>query len=151
MMTEPSVVAPVLSQPSLPAAARSPPLESIACARWRFKNENLSMIGLPFKSDRSVPDARFETYRRESGAADMRVCARWVEVGSDVPPDHQTHDLVVGDARGRHGRHVPTILEHGDAISDRKHLVEPMGDVQDRDLLGGGRSMRRSLRARPGS
>ena len=25
------------------------------------------MIGLRFKSDRSVPDARFETYRREFG------------------------------------------------------------------------------------
>ena len=73
MMTESSVVAPVLSQPSLPAAAMSKraaagidaaPAE-VACARRRFESENLSMIGLRFKSDRSVPDARFETYRRE--------------------------------------------------------------------------------------
>ena len=75
MMTEPSVVAPVLSQPSLPAAAMSKKLaaaidaapEEVACARRRFHDENLSMIGLRFKSDRSVPDARFETYRREFG------------------------------------------------------------------------------------
>ena len=74
MMTEPSVVAPVLAQPSLPVALfkkstagidASP--EEVACARWRFKNENLSMIGLRFKSDRLVPDARFDTYRREFG------------------------------------------------------------------------------------
>jgi dienelactone hydrolase len=75
MMTESSVVAPVLSQPSLPAAAMSKKSaagidaapEEVACARQRFKNENLSMIGLRFKSDRAVPDARFETYRREFG------------------------------------------------------------------------------------
>ena len=69
MMTEASVVAPVLAQPSLPAAAAgidaSP--EEVACARRRFKNENLSMIGLRFKHDRLVPDARFDTYRREFG------------------------------------------------------------------------------------
>jgi dienelactone hydrolase len=75
MMAETSVIAPVLSQPSLPAAAMSRRAaagidatpEEIACARRRFEDENLSMIGLRFKSDRSVPDARFETYRREFG------------------------------------------------------------------------------------
>lgn len=75
MMTESSVVAPVLSQPSLPAAAMSKKSaigidaapEEVACARRRFENENLSMIGLRFRSDHSVPDARFETYRREFG------------------------------------------------------------------------------------
>ena len=73
MMTEPSVVAPVLSQPSMPIAAGSKkraagfdasPAE-IACAKARFEDEDLSMIGLRFKSDVLVPDARFETYRRE--------------------------------------------------------------------------------------
>jgi dienelactone hydrolase len=74
MMTETSVVAPVLSQPSLPAAISKKSAagidaasEEVAYARRRFENENLSMIGLRFKSDRSVPDARFETYRREFG------------------------------------------------------------------------------------
>ncbi len=75
MMTEPSVVAPVLSQPSMPMAigskARSAGIdataEEIACAKRRFRDEGLSMIGLRFKSDIMVPDARFETYRREFG------------------------------------------------------------------------------------
>jgi len=73
MMTEPSVVAPVLSQPSMPvtlfACKDSIDLsqDEIACARKRFENENLSVIGLRFKSDKLVPDGRFEKLRREFG------------------------------------------------------------------------------------
>jgi len=75
MMTEPAVVAPALSQPSLPMVAGSPARgaaigvskDEIACARRRFETEDLSMIGLRFKSDKLVPDPRFETYRREFG------------------------------------------------------------------------------------
>lgn len=75
MMTEPSVVAPVLSQPSMPAVAGSKkraagfdasPSE-IACARRRFEDEDLSMIGLRYKSDVLVPDARFDAYRQAFG------------------------------------------------------------------------------------
>jgi hypothetical protein len=75
MMTDPSVVAPVLSQPSLPIAGKRPkpsgqiglsPAE-IACVKGRLADEDLSVIGLRFKSDTLVPDARFETYRREFG------------------------------------------------------------------------------------
>jgi dienelactone hydrolase len=77
MMTEPAVVAPVLSQPSLPVALGSKQRaadigaspEEIACVKRRFAEEGLSMIGLRFKSDRSVPDARFATYKREFGAS----------------------------------------------------------------------------------
>ena len=75
MMAEPSVVAPVLSQPSLPLAGKSrkrgagigASSAEIACARQRFEDEDLSMIGLRFRSDDFVPDARFDTYRREFG------------------------------------------------------------------------------------
>lgn len=75
MMTDPSVVAPVLSQPSLPIAGKRPkpsgqiglsPAE-IACVKGRLADEDLSVIGLRFKSDTLVPDARFDTYRREFG------------------------------------------------------------------------------------
>ena len=75
MMTEPVVKAPVLSQPSLPlvmgsktrAAAIGVSPKEIACARQRFADEDLSLIGLRFHGDDFVPDARFETYRREFG------------------------------------------------------------------------------------
>jgi dienelactone hydrolase len=75
MMTESSVVAPVLSQPSLPLAAGSKrraagvdasPAE-IACAKRRFEREDLSMIGLRFLGDPFVPDARFETLKHAFG------------------------------------------------------------------------------------
>lgn len=75
MMTEPSVVAPVLSQPSLPAGGAKAaaglgvsPAE-IACAKRRFAEEGLSMIGLRFKSDKLVPDARFEALKSTFGDA----------------------------------------------------------------------------------
>ncbi len=76
MMTEPSVVAPVLSQPSIPfptSAAKRAAIgvspQEISCARDRFRNEGLSMIGLRFKGDPFVRDERFATYRREFGDA----------------------------------------------------------------------------------
>ena len=76
MMTEPSVVAPVLSQPSLPggpgakiAAGIGASPSEIACAKRRFADENLSMIGLRFKSDKLVPDARFDTLEATFGDA----------------------------------------------------------------------------------
>lgn len=75
MMTDPSVVAPVMSQPSLPLARNQPKPSAqigmsraeIACVKGRLQDENLSVIGLRFKSDELVPDARFDTYRREFG------------------------------------------------------------------------------------
>jgi dienelactone hydrolase len=72
MMTEPAVVAPVLSQPSLPlgkknAAGVDASSAEVACAKRRFVEEDLSMIGLRFKGDPFVPDARFETLKREFG------------------------------------------------------------------------------------
>ncbi len=75
MMTEPSVVAPVLSQPSMPLAAGSKkraaaidvsPAE-IVCAKDRFEKEDLSMIGLRFLGDAAVPDARFDTLKKTFG------------------------------------------------------------------------------------
>ena len=72
MMTEPAMVAPVLSQPSLPlggsnAAGLDASPAEIGCARRRFAEEDLSMIALRFKGDPFVPDARFATLKREFG------------------------------------------------------------------------------------
>jgi dienelactone hydrolase len=75
MMTEPSVVAPVLSQPSMPIPAGSPVRSAgmgvtkgeIACAKKRFADEDLSMIGLRFHGDPFVPDARFDAFKAEFG------------------------------------------------------------------------------------
>lgn len=74
MMTEPKVIAPVLAEPSLPAgftakqrAAIDASEQEIACARRRFNDENLSMIGLRFRGDWFVPDDRFPALEREFG------------------------------------------------------------------------------------
>lgn len=74
MMTEPSVVAPVLSQPSLPlplgvvrSAGMGVTPAEVACAKRRFAEEDLSMLGLRFFGDTVVPDARFDTFKREFG------------------------------------------------------------------------------------
>ncbi|MCR5878026.1 dienelactone hydrolase family protein [Phenylobacterium sp. J367] len=77
MMTEPAVVAPVVSQPSLPLPilpgkakrARSIDLSAaeIACARRRFAEEDLNAIGLRFEGDPVVPRERFDRYEAEFG------------------------------------------------------------------------------------
>ena len=76
MLTEPSVVAPVLSQPSLPLFTEKNPQRAagigaspaeIACAKSRFAQEGLSMIGLRFFEDPFVPDARFDSLKAEFG------------------------------------------------------------------------------------
>jgi len=75
MMTDPSVVAPALSQPSLPLPRDRPrpsaeiglSPQEIACVKGRLEAEDLTVLGLRFKSDKLVPDARFATYRREFG------------------------------------------------------------------------------------
>jgi dienelactone hydrolase len=74
MMTEPSVVAPVLSQPSNPILGKEKahkidcsPAE-MKCAKDRFEKEDLSMIGLRFFGDSFVPDGRFEMLKQEFGS-----------------------------------------------------------------------------------
>jgi dienelactone hydrolase len=74
MMTEPCVIAPVMSQPSLPlpiGAKRSGGLDvsskEIACIRDRFEMEDLSLLGLRFRGDNLVPEARFATLKAAFG------------------------------------------------------------------------------------
>lgn len=70
MMTEPSVVAPVLAQPSLPLLDKDGldcSAAEIACARQRFNDEDLSMIALRFKSDTHVRDGRFKALKAAFG------------------------------------------------------------------------------------
>jgi dienelactone hydrolase len=75
MMTEPAVVAPVMSQPSLPlpagskrrAAAIGVSPAEMACAKRRLAEEDLTLMALRFHGDPFVPDARFDTLKREFG------------------------------------------------------------------------------------
>jgi dienelactone hydrolase len=75
MMTDPSVVAPVLAQPFLPlpfgSQARAADIDvspaDLRCVKDRLEAEDLTVMGLRFRSDRLVPDARFETLRSTFG------------------------------------------------------------------------------------
>jgi dienelactone hydrolase len=72
MMTEPSVIAPVLSQPSMPIgkgsdAAIDCSASEIACAKRRFIDEDLSLLGLRFYGDPFIKDDRFDMLKREFG------------------------------------------------------------------------------------
>lgn len=73
MMTEPSVIAPVLSQPSLPISGKGKDraidcsAAEIRCARQRFEDEDLSLLGLAFRGDRFVPPGRFEMLKETFG------------------------------------------------------------------------------------
>jgi dienelactone hydrolase len=74
MMTEPAVVAPVLSQPSLPLNRKGAGVgidateAEITCVRKRLEEEGLTVMGLRFKGDPFVPEARFDRLREAFGA-----------------------------------------------------------------------------------
>jgi dienelactone hydrolase len=73
MMADASVIAPVLSQPSLPlpvskkakASVQLSP-DDLAVVKERVA-DGICVLGLRFTEDRAVPGARFETLRRELG------------------------------------------------------------------------------------
>jgi len=80
MMAEPAVLAPVLSQPSLPfgitakqkrALHVSP--EELATAKRRCSDEGCQVLGLRFTGDRAVPAERFKRLREELGDAFIAV------------------------------------------------------------------------------
>jgi hypothetical protein len=113
MMTEPSVVAPVLSQPSLPltfgskarAAAMNVSPEGVSCAKDRFEKEDLSMIGLRFFGDSFVPDARFDTYKKTFG---NRFEAIEIDPKDAEPGPMQPHSVLTVNLQDRPG--TPTKL-----------------------------------------
>ncbi len=74
MSTEPEMLAPVLSQPSLPiaiTAARGADLgcsdQDLLAVAERSRDDGLCVLGLRFTGDRMVPDARFASLRRTLG------------------------------------------------------------------------------------
>ncbi|MGB3056450.1 MAG: dienelactone hydrolase family protein [Acidimicrobiales bacterium] len=80
MAADDRILAPVLSQPSMPVALTSSQKCSIDISRGeldavkhRCANEGLEVIGLRFRSDRLVPAERFEFLRRELGDAFVAV------------------------------------------------------------------------------
>ncbi|MFB7630825.1 dienelactone hydrolase family protein [Streptomyces sp. NPDC056149] len=76
MAVDDRLLAPVLSQPSLPlpitkrrAASIDISADELAVVRGRCERDGLQVMGLRFRSDRLVPDDRFAFLRRELGDA----------------------------------------------------------------------------------
>jgi dienelactone hydrolase len=74
MAVDAELLAPVLSQPSMPwpvGKARAHSLgvsdADLARVKDRVANENLCVLGLRFSEDRAVPDTRWARYRAELG------------------------------------------------------------------------------------
>lgn len=70
LMLEPSVLAPVLSQPSLPINRKnglhvSP--EELRCIKDRLEDEDLTVLGYCFEGDGFCPKERFDDYRQAIG------------------------------------------------------------------------------------
>jgi dienelactone hydrolase len=80
MATHPSLIAPVLSQPSMPFGVTRNQRRSIDCSPddldvvvQRCAREDLTVLGLRFTGDRFVPGERFAYLREQLGAAFVAV------------------------------------------------------------------------------
>jgi len=100
MATEPEMLAPVMSQPSLPIGPRAAKSGDIGCSdadllavKERFASEDLCVLALRFTKDKLVPGTRFESLRRELGD---RFIGVEIETPADRPKSHSvlTEDLV---------------------------------------------------------
>ena len=65
--------------------------------------------------------------RRRGGAGIARIR------GFERVADDQLDEPVVVELADGHGGDLPSVAEHGDAVGEFEHLVEVVGDVQDRD------------------
>lgn len=109
MMMDPILMAPVLSQPSLPfpiGAARKAALhvspEELACVKDRCAKGG-KVLGLRFKGDVTSPGERFETLRRELGDAfeGIEIDDKYANPKSPEPKPHSvlTEDLIDEDGQ----------------------------------------------------
>ncbi len=100
MATHPSLLAPVLSQPSLPFAVTAKQRSSIDCSpadlatvKARCAAEGLQVLGLRFEGDRLAPGERFEFLRQQLGDAFVSV---------ELPDDSANPDALRHASLGGH-------------------------------------------------
>ena len=108
MMMEPALMAPVLSQPSMPfplGAERKGALH-VSPEEWQCVKERCAkgdkVLGLRFKGDKMSPPEKFETLRRELGEAfeGIEIDDKYANPDSPAP---QPHSVVTGDLIDRDG------------------------------------------------
>lgn len=98
------VLAPVMSQPSLPFALTARQRASVDCTpaeldavAHRCANEGLTVLGLRFRGDRMVPTARFELLRERLGPGFVGVELDQADGHPDGRPLGRHHSVLTGD------------------------------------------------------
>ena len=110
MATDDRLLAPVLSQPSLPVRRSRPSSgarstcspEDLASVKDRCAGEGLQVLGLRFKGDRFVPGERFEFLREQLGDAFVAV-----ELEDDAANPDAADDAALGAHRAPRRRAGP--------------------------------------------
>lgn len=107
MATDDRLLAPVLSQPSLPAPITPGRRASIdispadlAKVKMRCASQGLQVLGLRFKGDLAVPQARFDFLRRELGDAFIAVELEDADAAKAALPPHSVLTEHLVDAPG---------------------------------------------------
>jgi dienelactone hydrolase len=117
MATEPEMLAPVLSQPSLPIALNGARAADLGCSDQdllavseRARDDELCVLGLRFTGDRLVPDARFANLRRQLGD---RFIGVEIDSSKGNPWGHrsQAHSVLTEDLVDEPGQPTRAALE----------------------------------------
>lgn len=128
MATEPEMLAPVLSQPSLPLPRRPCDRSALdisdgdlATVKARCAKEDLQVIGLRFKGDHFVPAQRFERLRQELG--DSFIGIELEDADAYNPGPMWPHSVLTENLKDEPGEPTRDALEQVIDLFRRKLLV----------------------------
>jgi dienelactone hydrolase len=130
MATDPSVLAPVMSQPSLPFGVDRMRRAQIDCSAdeldvvaGRCAREGLKVIGLRFRGDPLVPSARFEFLRERLGDSFVGVEIDQND-GHPAGPLPRHHSVLTSDLIDEPGEPTREALDKVIALFKEKLLVD---------------------------
>jgi len=129
MAAEPCVLAPVLSQPSLPIGPHARrgidcSAEDLAIVAQRCAREDLKVIGLRFRGDPLVPEERFAFLREKLGSAFVAVELDQRDGHPDSPlPRH--HSVLTASLIDEPGQRTRDALDQVLALFRDKLLAAP--------------------------
>lgn len=134
MMLEPSVIAPVLSQPVLPIddpVAIESPREETDVVRTRLEHEDLTVLGYRFEGDAFCRPERFATYSKALGDRFVGRVLPDEAANDDVPPFFEKHvptphSVLTAHLKDRDGE--PTIAARDEIIEFLKVRLLQGGD-----------------------
>lgn len=129
LATDPRVLAPVLSQPSIPVGPTDRAKRSIDCSpaelaqvKVRCAREGLEVLGLRFDGDPLVPPERFEFLRRELGDAFVGVSLAQRDGHPDEPLARH-HSVLTGALIDEPGQPTRAALDRVLELFRRKLLT----------------------------